>query len=943
MATRSQRPTETSHLVVAPHSLGHARLGSTTSSNDFNPTSGIPIRKASSQSLNSVSSKRESQKFTKPLATYAQPTSASQRKSRHSMVNTTNQFINPKSRKSILYLHNSTSTSALPSGSNTSAISSKSPARAPHHQSQHPSNARRSTGPSPPIPAPMPPPTRGLTSRRSMSPMVKKDTSIPPPVPSMPEQLFIGRHRQIPKRMSMINNDLDVTDFSSPGLTTQSHRAVSTNAMTNATLRKTSRQVSGVSGPRRPPPSIMSLDTEAHLSSQPIVPKHGSSSLPRSSTFGDLQKPRERSAYTLERPGSTISINIPSASASASASASPIKMQSPSMHGPERAGDSSSPFRPMHLHQKVHPLPAIDTSMPPRGSPLNSLPSPASAKSNFKSETRMRSLSNSTKPWIPTSSGSGSALANVTTMNSPNSPSYANRSSPGGPPVAAATQRMISRNSHSTTNLRSFSTNHSSSYTPPSKGLLESPRKVSSSSSKNASFPASELSSSGLSTESGTDFPHLVPLVEEEELTKVREILKKMVTSRTSENSMTKQFKAMKLGSSHSSQVPNPKDEQPTINEPMTPAVATKACRLNMYEKGEILDYRRVYFCGRSDIKKINGDIRRATTNNYGFDDDKGNYHAIPGDHIAYRYRIVSKLGMGSFGKVLRCIDHKTGKFVAVKLIINRKRFHMQALVEADLLKTLASWNKHQYGGALPILNYVDHFTFRDHLCITTELLGINIYELLKYNKYKGFPIPLVRRFSRQILEALAFLEKKKIIHCDLKPENVLISDLERGTIKLIDFGSSCYENEKVYTYIQSRFYRSPEVMMGMVYDTKIDMWSFGCLVPEMVNAKALFPGNNELEQVAFIMQLFGPPDRFFVENCSRRKLYFDALGDPLSQVTQIAQPSSRSLVKDVLKGKGDPSLVDFIRRLLHWDPRRRLSAAAALQHEFLHGRPAEE
>lgn len=787
----------------------------------------------------------------------------------------------------------------------------------------------------------MPPPARELTSRRSMSPMVKKKPSIAPPVPSIPDQLFIGRHRQIPKRMSMINNDLDMTDFSLAGPTTRSHRAVSNNAITNASLRKTSRQVSGVSGPRRPPPSIMQLDGETNSSNPPSAPKHGDRALPRSSTFGDLRKPSEPSTHAPERPGSTTGMNIPFASASASAS--PAKSQSPSMHRPQVTGDSSSPFRPMNRLQRVHPLPAIDTSMSPRGSPLSTLPSPASAKSNYNQETRMRSLSNSTKPWIPTSSGSGSALANVTTMNSPNSPSYANRASPGGPSVAAATQRMINRNSHSTTNLRSFSNSHCSSSTPPSKGLLGSPRKISSSSSRHASSTVSDVSSSALSTESRNDFPHLVPLVEEEELSKVREILKKMVTSKTSENSMTKQFKAMKIGSSHSSQIPNPKDEQPTVNEAMTPAVATKACRLNMYEKGEILDYRRVYFCGRSDIKKINGDIRRANTNNYGFDDDKGNYHAIPGDHIAYRYRIVSKLGMGSFGKVLRCIDHKTGKYVAVKLIINRKRFHMQALVEADLLKTLTSWNKNQYGGALPIVDYVDHFTFRDHLCIATELLGINLYELLKYNKYKGFPIPLVRQFSRQILEALAFLEKKKIIHCDLKPENVLISDLERGTIKLIDFGSSCYENEKVYTYIQSRFYRSPEVMMGMVYDTKIDMWSFGCIVPEMVNAKPLFPGNNELEQVAFVMQLFGPPDRFFVENCSRRKLYFDALGDPLSQVTQIAQPSSRSLVKDVLKGKGDPSLVDFIRRLLHWDPRRRLSAAAALQHEFLNGRPADE
>lgn len=127
------------------------------------------------------------------------------------------------------------------------------------------------------------------------------------------------------------------------------------------------------------------------------------------------------------------------------------------------------------------------------------------------------------------------------------------------------------------------------------------------------------------------------------------------------------------------------------ICEPMTPSVAARTFRLNMYEKGEILDFRKVYFCGRSDTKKISGDIRHAV-NNYGFDDKNGDYRVVPGDHIGYRYEILNVLGKGSFGKVLKCIDHKTGKLVAVKMIINRKRFHLQAIVEAEILQTLSQW-----------------------------------------------------------------------------------------------------------------------------------------------------------------------------------------------------------------------------------------------------------
>lgn len=125
--------------------------------------------------------------------------------------------------------------------------------------------------------------------------------------------------------------------------------------------------------------------------------------------------------------------------------------------------------------------------------------------------------------------------------------------------------------------------------------------------------------------------------------------------------------------------------------EPMTPSLAARTQHLNMYERGEILDYRNVYFTGGSHVKKISGDIRHAS-NNFGFDDENGDYKVVPGDHIAYRYEVLSTLGKGSFGKVLKCLDHKNGKLVAVKMIINREQYHMQALIEADILRALSQW-----------------------------------------------------------------------------------------------------------------------------------------------------------------------------------------------------------------------------------------------------------
>lgn len=94
-----------------------------------------------------------------------------------------------------------------------------------------------------------------------------------------------------------------------------------------------------------------------------------------------------------------------------------------------------------------------------------------------------------------------------------------------------------------------------------------------------------------------------------------------------------------------------------------------------------------------------------------------------------------------------------------------------------------------------------------------------------------------IGHIAHQILKSLAFLRKHSLIHCDLKPENILLKKrLNLREVKLIDFGSACFENEKLYTYIQSRFYRAPEVILGNGYSTNIDMWSFGCIIAEIYN-----------------------------------------------------------------------------------------------------------
>ncbi|KAK4506816.1 hypothetical protein PRZ48_000549 [Zasmidium cellare] len=385
---------------------------------------------------------------------------------------------------------------------------------------------------------------------------------------------------------------------------------------------------------------------------------------------------------------------------------------------------------------------------------------------------------------------------------------------------------------------------------------------------------------------------------------------------------------------------------------PMSPerVLHDRNCTLNIFERGEVMDYEKdgVYFTGNKNARKIIGSLspspsgdKDSKAGNYGYDDERGDYNIILGDHLAYRYEVVDILGKGSFGQVVRCVDHKDGGIVAVKIIRNKKRFHQQALVEVGILGRLRDWDP---DGAHATLSITSSFYFRSHLCIVTPCLSINLYELIRAHNFVGFSLPLIRRFARQLLTCLVLLQNKRIIHCDLKPENILLCEARKADVRVIDFGSSCKEEEKVYTYIQSRFYRSPEVILGSSYGLGIDMWSLGCILAELWTGYPLFPGENEQEQLACIMEIFGPPDRHLVERCTRKKLFFDSVGKPrvtVSSKGRRRRPSSKTL-SQALKTE-DEAFLDFITRCLRWDPDRRLKPQDAMSHPFIQNQPLNQ
>ncbi|KAL9652222.1 hypothetical protein ABK040_011882 [Willaertia magna] len=407
-----------------------------------------------------------------------------------------------------------------------------------------------------------------------------------------------------------------------------------------------------------------------------------------------------------------------------------------------------------------------------------------------------------------------------------------------------------------------------------------------------------------------------------------------------SNSSENKQFKTARANSkasieSGSSSIKTPTTVNTRFHEPITPALAIKKYGefLTDYEQSEIFDYQKVYCIGNTN-KKIRGVVNNEQLN-YGYDDERGDYKLVLHDHIAFRYEVVGFLGKGSFGQVVKVLDIKENKYLALKVIRNRKRFHTQALIEVKILKHLKD---HDIDGRHHIIEMNSYFSFRHHLCITFELLSINLYEFIKNNNFRGLSLSLIRRFALQILNSLKYLSREKIIHCDVKPENILLVSPNRSDIKLIDFGSSCFENEIVYTYIQSRFYRSPEIILGISYCKQIDMWSFGCILAELYTGYPLFPGRNELEQLNYIMEIFGVPSKKILQLSTRRKKFFDSRGNPrlvLNKKTNRNRIPGSITLQQALDCP-DKKFISFLEGCLRWDPAERFTPEEAFRHEWI-------
>ncbi|KAK9828983.1 hypothetical protein WJX72_003219 [[Myrmecia] bisecta] len=351
-------------------------------------------------------------------------------------------------------------------------------------------------------------------------------------------------------------------------------------------------------------------------------------------------------------------------------------------------------------------------------------------------------------------------------------------------------------------------------------------------------------------------------------------------------------------------------------------------------------------------------------------DDKDGHYVFELGENLTSRYKVLSKMGEGTFGRVLECWDRKNKDYVAIKIVRNVQKYRDAAMIELEVLHTLEA---NDPGGSRHCVSLREWFDYRGHVCMVFEKLGLSLYDFLRKNSYRPFHVDMVRAFGRQLLEAVAYLHSLGLIHTDLKPENILLCtfDYEKRTpppgsrlgrrvpassgIKVIDFGSATFDDQYHSTVVSTRHYRAPEVILGTGWSFPCDIWSIGCIMVELVTGDAVFQTHENLEHLAMMEQVLGaiPESIGKAANRSAAKYFTHRhrLNWPegAQHRRSVKAVQKLSQLQSLLAEFGDASvkphldsLVDLLKQMLRYDPRDRIKAEEALRHPFFQAGPSD-
>ncbi|XP_078424649.1 homeodomain-interacting protein kinase 2 isoform X4 [Cetorhinus maximus] len=357
-----------------------------------------------------------------------------------------------------------------------------------------------------------------------------------------------------------------------------------------------------------------------------------------------------------------------------------------------------------------------------------------------------------------------------------------------------------------------------------------------------------------------------------------------------------------------------------------------------------------------------------ATSKNSG-SNSEGDYQLLQHEvlcSMTNTYEVLEFLGRGTFGQVVKCWKRGTNEIVAIKILKNHPSYARQGQIEVSILARLSTESADDYN----FVRAYECFQHKNHTCLVFEMLEQNLYDFLKQNKFSPLPLKYIRPILQQVATALMKLKSLGLIHADLKPENIMLVDPVRQPyrVKVIDFGSASHVSKAVCsTYLQSRYYRAPEIILGLLFCEAIDMWSLGCVIAELFLGWPLYPGASEYDQIRYISQTQGLPaeymlsagtktTRFFnrdpdssyplwrlktpedhetemgIKSKEARKYIFNCLDD-MAQVNMTTDLEG----SEMLAEKADRrEFIDLLKKMLTIDADKRITPIETLSHPFV-------
>ena len=291
-------------------------------------------------------------------------------------------------------------------------------------------------------------------------------------------------------------------------------------------------------------------------------------------------------------------------------------------------------------------------------------------------------------------------------------------------------------------------------------------------------------------------------------------------------------------------------------------------------------------------------------------------------------YTILKELGCGAYGNVLKVKHNVNNKIYALKVFKNKLVYNENADIEIKILKMLnKELNKNSY-----VCKFLEEFSFKGSRIIKLDIYYNNIYCEYTQNNYNIKDITVL---SHNICKGLNYLKKNRVIHGDLKPENILLRNKDSLEVVICDFGLSIIHSNmipKTNFLIQTIWYRSPEIIFNFDYNYAIDIWSFGCIIFELVFNNPLFECKKNSILYLLIIEFIGYPNDSYLD--SKEYTYFcKSNWNDLSKGIDLNNKIKMKQRIDFIKKNNNLNIIStLIYNTIKWNQNERLTIEECLK-----------